>query len=313
MYKRIFYFALVFVVVGAITSIAKGATLPPGPLIITYDGDGPIFSELNVAPGAEYTKTLTVTNNGTVDHSFAIATTNVTGELADHIYIEPELYGIQLWSLTVDQLSKIPTESQTILPVINPADSVTINLKARFDQSETSELADKTVSFDFIFGTQEAEPGTATTIAGLTAGITGAAVTGAGVIPATTPTITATATASPSGEGEVLGAEDNEGKQGLNGLLLLIPAGVLFLSVPFVTPGTRNAILPTLGAGTSVVLSFFTKGSMTPKIFWAILIAEIVLILVLDYLIVRKTVIEVLEEEEVLEKKARRAHTRKRR
>lgn len=105
----------------------------------------------------------------------------------------------------------------------------------------------------------------------------------------------------------------NREEQGLNGLLLLIPAATLLLSFPFVSPGTRNAVLPTLGAGTTAVLSFFTKGNMPHNIFWAILIAEIILILVLDYLIVKKTVIEVLEEEEVLEKKARRAKSGKRR
>jgi hypothetical protein len=105
----------------------------------------------------------------------------------------------------------------------------------------------------------------------------------------------------------------NREEQGLNGLLLLIPAATLLLSFPFVSPGTRNAVLPTLGAGATAVLAFFTHGSMQPSIFWIILVAEIVLILVLDYLIVKKTVIEVLEEEEVLEKKARRAKSGKRR
>lgn len=319
MYKRIFYSVLFLAIFGLVVSSAKAATLKPGPLSITYDGDGAIFSELNIAPGSEYIKELTVTNNGSVAHSFAISTTNVTGELADHIYIEPEENGNIIWSLTIYQLSILPEESQTIIPSINPNETKIINLKARFDSSETSKMAGKTVNFNFIFGTQEAEPtATATGTAGITGltttglvGGTFGTLTGAGVAPATTPTITATA--SPSGGGEVLGAKDDEGKSGLNGLLLLIPPVALVLSVPFVTPGMRNAVIPTLGAGTTVVLSFFTKGNMPPNIFWAILIAEIVLILVLDYLIVRKTVIEVLEEEEVLERKARRAHLKKKR
>jgi hypothetical protein len=98
----------------------------------------------------------------------------------------------------------------------------------------------------------------------------------------------------------------------LNGLLLLIPPVTLVLSVPFVAPGIRNAVLPTVGAGTTAVLAFFTKGSFAPNLFWIILIAELVLILVLDYLIVKKTVVEVLEEEEVLEGKAKRARAKKR-
>jgi hypothetical protein len=313
MFKKTIYLVLGLIVsVCVLAGSAQAAIINPGPLSISYDGEGAIFSEINAAPGNEYIKELTITNNGVIAHSFALATVNVTGELADYVYIEPELYGVQLWSLTVGQLASLSEESQTVLPSIDPGESVSINLKARFDETATSEISAKNLTFDFVFGTQEAEPGVAVAVSDLTAGLSGATVSGVNITPTATPATTATVSSPDSGE--VLGAKDSEGdQQGLNGLLLLIPAATLLVSVPFVAPGARNAILPTLGAGVTTVLAFFTHGNMQPNIFWAILIAEIILILLLDYFIVKKTVIEVLEEEEVLEKKARRARSSKRR
>lgn len=311
--KKIFLALIVLLMSFVLVSATQAATLTAGPLAISYDGDGAIFSEMNIAPGSEYVKALSITNNGAVAHSFALATKNVSGDLADHIYIEPEVDGSIAWSLTVYDLSNLPEESQTVIASINPGETKNLNLKARFDSSETSAVAGQTVSFDFIFGTEEAEPASAGATGLTLAGLIGSVFSTTPASPTAPPTTTPTAsvTASPTGEGEVLGAKDDEGVNGLNGLLLLIPALALVLSVPFVTPGMRNAVLPTIGAGATVVLSFFTKGSFTPAVFWSILIAEIIAILVVDYFIVKKTIVEVLEEEEVLERKARRARRKR--
>lgn len=304
--KTIFFIFGLLVATCALVGSARAATLTAGPLAISYDGDGPVFSELNIAPGSEYVRQLAVTNNGSVTHSFAIATANVVGELSNYIYLEPEIYGVQLWSISVDDLSNLPAGSQTILPAIDPGQTLALNLKARFDQNAGLDLANKLVSFDIIFGTQETEPGTAVSVAGLTGG--------SAPPPLATPIPTATSTQSPEA-GEVLGAKSQQGESssGLNGLLLLIPPAVLVLSIPFISPGTRNVILPTGGAAAAAVLAFFTKGSIPPTIFWTILVAELVLILILDYFIVKKTIEAVIEEEGILEKKARRAHAKKRR
>lgn len=304
---------------------AKAEVISTGPLSVEYEGSGPVFSQPNIAPGGEFVKTLSITNNGLANHSFALATTNISnisGDLADSIKITPKIHGVEVWAMTITELSSIPEQSKTVVPLILPGETVAVDLIARFNSSSGNNLQGKQVSFDFIFGTQEAEPS-----AGTDSGTTGAGeITfttlegGLLGISAPTPEGLASAVGSPTttadDEGEVLGSQvtqSEEPRQGLNGLLLLIPAATLLLSVPFVSPGARNAVLPTLGAGATAVLSFFTKGNMPHNIFWAILIAEVILILVLDYFIVKNTVIEVLEEEEVLEKKARRARANKKR
>ncbi len=300
---------------------ARAEVINTGPLSIEYEGSGPVFSQPNIAPGGEFVKTLSITNNGSVNHSFAMATTNINGDLGDSIRLAPKIHGVEVWAMTITELSNIPEQSKTVVPLILPDETVSVDLIARFDSSSGNDLQGKQINFDFIFGTQEAEPSVGADSG--TTGTGGATFTtlegGLLGVSAPTPEGLASAVGSPTTTaddgGEVLGAQDTQNGepwQGLNGLLLLIPAGILLLSVPFVSPSARNAVLPTLGAVAAAVLSFFIKGNMPRNIFWAILIAEVVLILVLDYFIVKNTVIEVLEEE-VPEKKARRAKANKKR
>lgn len=325
MYKRIFtIFGGVLLMLTLTVGTVKAEVITAGPLTIEYSGSGPIFSEPDLAPGDMFVKQLSVTNNGTIAHSFAIAATNVSGDLSDKINIVPELYSVELWSETILALSQLPEQSKVIIPSIDPGETIAVNLIAKFDSQYGNELQDKTVVFDLVVGSEEAEPsatdsvtpgagGVATTT--LTGGLFGVSALSGDVLAATTggsPIVDAAGEDS-DGAGDVLGAEDQDSEKGLNALLLLIPPIALILSVPFVSPGARNAVIPTLGAGTTAVLAFFTSGDMPSVTFWSILLAEVILILILDYLIVKKTVTEVLEEEEVLEKKAQRAHRKKRR
>ena len=308
---------------------ARAEVITAGPLTIEYSGSGPIFSEPDLAPGDMFVKQLSVTNNGTIVHSFAISATNVSGDLSDKINIMPELYSVELWSETILALSQLPEQSKIVIPSIDPGETIAVNLIAKFDSQYGNELQDKVVTFDLVVGSEEAEPSATSSATPGTSGVTTTTLTGGlfgvsalsgdalaattGGLASPTATATATATTEVDESGDVLGAEDQDSSKGLNGLLLLIPPVALILSVPFVSPGARNAVIPTLGAGATAVLAFFTSGDMPPVIFWSILIAEVILILLLDYFIVKKTVTEVLEEEEVLEKKARRAHSKKRR
>ncbi len=299
--------------------IARAETITTGPLSVEYSGSGPIFSEPDLAPGDMFVKQLSVTNNGTIPHNFAIATTNVSGDLSDKINIVPELYSVELWSETILSLSQLPEQSKEVIQSIAPGETVAVNLIAKFDSKYGNELQKKTATFDIVVGSEQAEPsatgsptdsamgtGTvaSTTISGGLFAVSALSGEDLKAVVGASPTASAQARDDTRG---VLGASDQQPWKGLNGLLLLIPPVALVLSVPFVSPGARNAVMPTLGAGVTAVLAFFTSGDMPPWIFWAILLAEIILILLLDYLIVKNTVLEVLEEEEVLEKKARRA------
>jgi hypothetical protein len=75
-------------------------------------------------------------------------------------------------------------------------------LVARFDDAVTSELADSEVSFDIVFGTEEAEPGATVAVEDL--GVE-ATVLGAQITPE--PTVT-----SDEEGGEVLGVQDEVGR-----------------------------------------------------------------------------------------------------
>jgi len=170
-------------------------------LQITYTGSGPIFSELNLAPGDVVDKNLQVKNIGTIGHSFAIATQNVvpssvTYNLADKITIEAFVNGsvTPAWTETILSLSTIPSGSKVIVSNIDPDDTVDVDLRATLDTSTDNNYQSAGVAFDVVFGTEEAEP-TATATGTVSATATTTTTTTATTT--ATQTVTSTATVSP--------------------------------------------------------------------------------------------------------------------
>lgn len=145
---------------GSYVFTVQAETKTAGPLVIEYPGTDPLFSATNIAPGYTETKTLTVTNNGTVPHSFAIAAENVSGELADVIEIKPRVGGLTVWILTtLTDLANWPNNSKTIIGSIAPGETRQVDIVARIPVGVGNAYQGKsTSSFKFIVGPEEEEP-----------------------------------------------------------------------------------------------------------------------------------------------------------
>ena len=304
--------AIGLVGLAAFTIGARADNLSAGPLTISYAGTGPIFSEVAIAPGATFNKDITVTNNGTVSHSFALAAKNVSGVLSDKIYLEP--IGGEPWKMSIKALSEIPEVSKTVISSIAPGQSAAVTLKAEFDESADNNYQDKNVSFDLVFGSQEPEPAPSPSVspspAAPTGGGTGGGIalltrfTPAGAIspvasPTVSPSVSPSATVSP--EGEVKGEQaKNEGELWL--LLLIVPVGVAAsMLIPL---SSRTGIrTPIITGVVAAVLSFFFKGTLEPWLFWLILIAEVVIVLVAGWFIISRYKKKVAEEEKAASRK----------
>jgi len=298
-----------------IVDSAKAASLTAGPLNISYSGSDTIFGETNYKPGENTSKTLTIVNNGSVNHSFALATENVSGKLADRLYLKPVVNGSEVWSKTIDELSKLLSESETVILSIAPGQTVTVDLGAEMDFSSDNDYQAGAVSFDLVFGTQEVEPTPAVTSSPSDGGITADTVGATGILGAissffaggtATPVVTASPTATASATPEVKGTQTSDVKGAAsdffnnykNWLLLLITPilAAIVLMVP--TAGVAAGVgIPLLGGAVAIVLSYFIPGNLRPLIFWVILICEIVLAVVMNYMLLKKDRIEADIEE----------------
>jgi hypothetical protein len=223
------------------------ANLSAGDLSISFDGDQ-LFNELNIAPGFEKEKTITVTNNGSVPHSFGIAAANVSGELADVIMIQPRIGVNPLWTLSLAELANLPNGSQTIFSNIDPGSTMQANIVAFLPESVGNEYQGKSTStFDFIVGPEVVEPSPSPTESptspspsptgtggGGTTNLTGGAGLALGV--STSPSPSESVSPSPSPSGTVSGKKD-EGTEskGTNYSFLywLIPLLVILLILFF--------------------------------------------------------------------------------
>ncbi len=136
-------------------------TVNAGVLKIEYAGSGPLFNETNIYPGFEITKTVTVTNQGTLPHSFSIATQNTLGPLADVLVIEPSVLGSPVWSKTISDIKSSP-DSDVIIGSIAPGGVADVDIRAYLPESVGNEhMGTSTFSFDFLMGnesTDTAEP-----------------------------------------------------------------------------------------------------------------------------------------------------------
>lgn len=253
---------------------AKAITLTPGPLTVAYEGDGSLFSQSNLEPGDSISKNLTVTNNGTINHNFAIATNNISGELASSITISAKEGSNIIWTKTIAELENIDNASFFITNLA-PNQTKQITLIAEFSTDKDNQHANKTVDFSIVFGSEESEP---------TRGLLSAF----SARPSSTPTVSPTpsTTVSPistvTSTGEVKGESTDE-STGLNPwLLLVVPAAVVltaFLLPEFLIAGPMAAVT----GGATYVLGFRSTGSMPSGLFYLLLIVEIISFIVLTY------------------------------
>lgn len=253
---------------------AKAITLTPGPLTVSYEGDGSLFSETNLEPGDRISKDLTITNNGTINHNFAIATNNISGELASSITISAKEELNIIWTKTIAELENVDNTSFFITNLA-PNQTKQITLIAEFPIDKDNQHANKNVNFNIVFGSEESEP-----TRGFLSAFSARPSSTPTVSPTPSNTISPTPTVTPAGE--VKGESTDEGS-GLNPwLLLVVPAAVVltaFLLPEFLIAGPMAAVT----GGATYVLGFRSTGSMSSGLFYLLLIVEIIIFIVLTY------------------------------
>jgi len=302
-FRLLIYILIALMGVGGLLGYVRkvnAANVNAGPLNVAFTGVGAMFTQSDMAPGDVVDKEVTVTNNGTVNHSFAIATKNVTGELKDALYIKPVVNGSEVWSKSVSELANLPTESQTVINDIAPGNVAVVNLKAEFDPASGNDYQGKSVNFNFVFGTQEAEPTPTPSVTG--GGVSAAGTTGTGLLArfrgtrvatvggasatasaTETASVTATAGANVTTQGgEVKGAQTEAGE---NWILWVIAPLISLITMYLLAQSLPVAIgVPVVSAALVLILSSFTSGRIPLKIFWLVLALEIILLLVLHIL-----------------------------
>lgn len=149
-------FVIGFLFFGSYVLSVSAETKNAGPLKIEYPGADPLFSAANIAPGYSETKTLTITNQGTVSHSFAIAVSGSLGSLADVLHLTPKVSGSAVWDKTISDLAT--GDSNTIIGSIAPGGVATVDLMAYLPDVGNDYQGAATMTFDFIVGDQEPEP-----------------------------------------------------------------------------------------------------------------------------------------------------------
>ena len=157
-----FKIALASVVIGLIGLVFSSyqiyaANISAGVLNISFDGDQ-LFSETNLAPGDVVVKNLTVTNTGTLPHSFSIAANGVSGVLADVLQIEPRDGALVFWNETLANLGSLPNGSKVIIPSIPAGESRTIQIAAILPASVGNLYqGESTSSFSFVMGNESTD------------------------------------------------------------------------------------------------------------------------------------------------------------
>jgi len=273
--KKIIILSIALFAACLISAKASAATLTPGPLTITYSAEGSIFSESNLSPGDKVIKDLTVTNNGRISHNFAIATRNVSGDLGSIITLSAVEAGNTVWTNTLTELQDLPTVSKFITS-LNPGQTKTISLEANFPDSAVSNLAGKNVTFDIVYGTEEAEPVVRT----LGIFTSNPPVTQP-VAPSESATVSATASSTP--EGEVKGETTGQDESGIDPWFLIIAPAAVLAAFVFLPEFAFAGGLAAISGGAAYVLGYTSSGTMDPTTFYIILGAEIITLLVLAY------------------------------
>ena len=268
---------------------AFAETKTAGPLTISYPGSGPLFSASNIAPGYSETKPLTITNNGTIPHSFAIAVSGTLGELAQVLHIQPFVLGSPIWDKTITQIATAP-DSNTIIGSIAPGGTATVDLKAYLPDSVGDDYQGKTtLAFSFVVGNEEPEPsGTGGTGGGTVLGAGTRLAQGLGETlgvstspsPSESPTPSASVSPSPGVKGEETQPSNNE--LDWRWLLVVPIVGILTMFVLPMTLATAIAV-PSISGIIAAFLGIRSHGTLKPMTFWIILIIEVILFFAIVY------------------------------
>lgn len=230
-----FVFGLLFF--GSYVLTVSAETKNAGPLKIEYSGADPLFSATNIAPGYSETKTLTITNQGAVPHSFAIAVSGTLGNLANVLHLAPQVSGAAVWDEAMANLAD--GDSHTVINSIVPGEVATVDLLAYLPDNVGNDYQGATtMTFDFIVGDQEPEPEVsilASPSGG--GGAAGAGISGIGgeiLGESTSPSIFPSPSPSGTVGGEKNGEEDTETKgTSYKFLYWLIPILVILLILFF--------------------------------------------------------------------------------
>ena len=149
--------ALAFLL-GAVSTVnfalkTEAASQAVGDLTIEYPGS-PLFNASNIAPGYEEVRTISVTNNGSANHSFSIALDGATGILGNVIQLEPRDFttNFPIWNHTLAEIVASP-DGYKVYPVITPGQMVKFNLAAILPTSVGNDYQGKSVeTFGIILG-----------------------------------------------------------------------------------------------------------------------------------------------------------------
>lgn len=150
--------ALTFLI-GAISTVnfafkTNAASQTAGDLTIEYPGSGALFNALNITPGYEEVKTITVTNNGAISHNFSLALSGAIGELGQVIQFEPRNFDtkVPIWNHTLSEIVA-QEDGFVIFNPINSGETIKFDLVAILPASVGNEYQGKTVTtFGIIFG-----------------------------------------------------------------------------------------------------------------------------------------------------------------
>lgn len=164
-HRKIFILAIALTASLLYFNSALAVTVTAGDLTISYPGDGALFNELNLAPGAGIQKTVTITNNSGKAQDIGIKVTKQTdpGNLGSMLSViikkgETELYG---GSNSPKHLSDLFSAGEVYLSTLAIGATTDYDFIVSFDGSADNSFQGKTSVFSFSLGFT----GTPTTIA----------------------------------------------------------------------------------------------------------------------------------------------------
>lgn len=144
--------------VGAVSTVnfalkTEAASQAVGDLTVEFPSS-PLFNASNIVPGYEETRTITVTNNGSVNHSFSIALDGTVGSLAEVIRFEPRDFNTNfpIWTHTLAEIVASP-DGFVVFSAITPGQNVKFNLAAFLPSTVGNTYQGKSVqTFGIILG-----------------------------------------------------------------------------------------------------------------------------------------------------------------
>lgn len=250
-----------------------------GPIEISFDGDK-IFAQTNIGPGYTSEKQVNIKNNGAVNHSFALAASNISGELSGNLLLSPVVDGNIVWTKTFDELSKLPAESATILDDLKPGQEKIVTLKVEFPQDADNQYQGKDMSFNAVLGTQEPEPiisGGALSILSLAKGVSPA------------PEKLSQKPEVTTGKAGESGKEQGQPMNWLFGLnkwlLLVVPVSAVVALIIMSNTWQRNIGVPLVAGAVTYLIAQESHGDMAAKVFLMILAIEVIAAIILKLLV----------------------------